>query len=310
MRVLVTGGAGFIGSHLVDALMSRGYSVTVLDDLSEGNKNNLRPHLDNPEFSLIKSDVRDKVTIKEAVAHTDAVIHEAALKSIPLSIKNPELAHEINVHGTINLLREGRDAGIKRFVFASTCAVYGDADRMPISEETPPRPLSPYARSKLDAEESCREFYLRDGLQAVSLRYFNVYGPRQSGGEYAGVMLKFIENLRNNRPPVIYGDGEQTRDFIYVSDVVEATILALEKHGVGGEVINVGTMRRVSINELCNTFINISGKTHLKPIYEAARLGDIRHSQADISKAERLLNFRPKVPIEQGVKLLWESSVG
>jgi len=310
MRVLVTGGAGFIGSHLVDALMPRGYTVTVLDDLSEGSLANLKPHLEDPKFSFIKGDIRDKGIVKEAVAGTDAVIHEAAMKSIPLSIKMPELAHEVNVHGTINLLREGRDAGIKKFVLASSCAVYGDAAEMPISERALTQPLSPYAKSKLDAEESCREFYLRDGLQTVALRYFNVYGPRQSGGEYAGVMLKFMENLQNGKAPVIYGDGEQTRDLIHVSDVAEATILALERDGIGGEVINVGTMRRVSMNELCNVFINLSGKTYLKPLYEPARQGDIKHSQADIYKAERLLRFWPKVTIERGVEMLWKSSGG
>jgi UDP-glucose 4-epimerase len=307
MRVLVTGGAGFIGSHLVDALMARGDSVTVLDDFSEGRRENLRPHLGDPGFRLIEGDIRDEASVEKAMSGVVAVIHQAAMKSVPLSMKKPELAHDINVRGTLTLLEKSLDAGVEKFVFASTCAIYGDAEEMPIREDTPPNPLSPYAESKLMAERSCLKFYDREKLPAVSLRYFNAYGPRQLGGAYAGVMSKFIERLRNNRAPVIYGDGEQTRDFIHVKDLVEATLLALDRSGVEGEAINIGTMRRVTINELCRIFIEISGKRDLKPIYEPARPGDIRHSQADISKARKLLKFRPKISIERGVEMLWNS---
>ncbi|MBC7219312.1 MAG: SDR family oxidoreductase [Hadesarchaea archaeon] len=307
MRVLVTGGAGFIGSHLVDALLARGHSVTVLDNFSTGSKENIAHHLDNRNFSLVRGDVRDQTAVRRSLEGADAVVHLAALISVPLSMKEPALVHEVNVEGTLNLLRASLEAGITRFVFASSCAVYGEAEKLPIKEETTPQPLSPYASSKLEAEMACRAFYEANALPVVSLRYFNVYGPRQSGGDYAGVMLKFIERLRENQPPVIYGDGNQTRDFIYVTDVVGATLLALEKPGVGGETINVGTMRRTSINELCELFLRLTGRSKLRPRYEEARPGDIRHSQADISKARELLGFRPKVSLESGVKMLLRS---
>ncbi|MGC8817066.1 MAG: SDR family oxidoreductase [Candidatus Hadarchaeum sp.] len=306
MRVLVTGGAGFIGSHLVDALLARGHSVTVLDNFSTGSEGNIAHHLGNRDFRLVRGDVRDPAAVRRALEGAEAVVHLAALISVPLSVRDPELTSEVNLGGTLNLLRASLEAGVNRFIFASSCAVYGEAKQLPIKEETPPEPLSPYARSKLEAERACRALFEANAFPAVSLRYFNVYGPRQSGGEYAGVMLRFIERLRQNQPPVIYGDGEQTRDFIYVTDVVTATLLAL-KSGVEGEVINVGTMRRTSINELCGIFLKLSGKTKLRPVYEAARPGDIRHSQADISKARERLGFRPKVSLESGVKMLLRS---
>lgn len=308
MRVLVTGGAGFIGSHLVDALLARGHSVTVLDNFSTGSEENIAHHLDNGNFSLVRGDIRDQAAVKRALEGAEAVVHLAALISVPLSLKQPVLTSEVNVGGTLNLLRASLEAGTNRFVFASSCAIYGEARQLPIKEETPPEPLSPYASSKLEAEMACRAFYETNAFPTVSLRYFNVYGPRQSGGDYAGVMLKFIERLRENQPPVIYGDGNQTRDFIYVTDVVAATLLALEKPGVEGQTINVGTMRRTSINELCELFLKLT-RSKLRPRYEAARPGDIRHSQADISRARELLGFRPKVSIESGVKMLLNQGV-
>ena len=310
MRVLVTGGAGFIGSHVVDELINRGNTVTVLDDLSNGKMDNLKNHLKDPAFQFIRGGIRDTRAVGKALADADAVIHEAAMISVPLSVKNPELAHSVNVEGTLNLLRVSSDRGVKKFIFSSSCAIYGEQVKLPISEDAPPKLLSPYAASKLAAEESCRKFYEEKGLETVCLRYFNVYGPRQTSGEYAGVMVKFIERLRANQPPVIYGDGEQTRDFIHVKDVVEATLLALERDGAVGEVINVGTARGISINELCEIFLKVSGKTSIKPAHKAPRSGDIRHSRADISKARKLLGFESKVPLEKGVKMLWESTGG
>ncbi|MGQ9787925.1 MAG: NAD-dependent epimerase/dehydratase family protein [Candidatus Hadarchaeaceae archaeon] len=307
MRVLVTGGAGFIGSHLVDALLARGHSVTVLDNFSTGSKGNIIHHLDSRSFRLVSGDVRDEEAVKRSLEGADAVVHLAALVSVPLSMKEPALVREVNVGGTLTLLRACLEAGITRFVLASSCAVYGEAEELPIKEETTPQPLSPYASSKLEAESSCRAFYEAHALPVISLRYFNVYGPRQAGGDYAGVMLKFIERLREDQPPVIYGDGNQTRDFVYVTDVVRATVLALEKAGVEGKTINVGTMKRTSINELCGLFLRLSGKSGLRPRYEAARPGEIRHSQADISKAGELLGFRPRVSVESGVKMLLRS---
>lgn len=304
MKVLVTGGAGFIGSHLVDGLLARGHSVTVLDDLSSGTMDNLKTHTDNPAFRFIQGDIRDAEAVERALAGVDAVIHEAAMMSVPLSIEDPELAQSVNVDGTLALLKASLGHGVKRFVYASSCAVYGEQAELPISEDAPPQPLSPYASSKLAAEKNCLAFHEREGLETVCLRYFNVYGPRQTFGEYAGVMMKFLECLRTDQPPIIYGDGEQTRDFVFVGDVAEATLLALEREGVAGEVMNIGTGEATSINKLCEVFLRLVGKSELKPIYEVPRGGDIKHSLADIAKARKLLSFKPKTPLEEGIKKL------
>lgn len=306
MRVLVTGGAGFIGSHVVDALMAKGHAVTVLDNLSSGNKDKLKEHLRNPDFRFIEGDIRDIKAIQESLADVNAVVHEAAMASVPQSVKEPELFHAVNVEGTLSLLKASVDANIKRFVFASSCSVYGNPDKLPVTEQTSLNPLSPYAQTKLTGEEHCRAFNLK-GLPPVCFRYFNVYGPRQSYGEYAGVMMKFIDRLRNDQPPIIYGDGEQARDFVYVGDVANAALLVLDRDKVAGEVFNIGTGKTITINELCELFLKLTGKTHLKPIYEAARSDDIYSSQADISKARKLLSFEPNVKLAEGVKKLLKS---
>ncbi|MDI6820381.1 MAG: SDR family oxidoreductase [Candidatus Hodarchaeaceae archaeon] len=303
-KVLVTGGAGFIGSHIVDKLIADGYEVVVFDDLSAGKLGNIRRHSDEPDFRFVRGDVRDARVVERALEGADAVIHEAALVSVPLSTEKPALTNEVNVLGTLNLLRGSLKAGVRRFVYASSCAVYGAASRIPISEDAPLKPLSLYGESKLAAEGFCQTFYHEHGLETVRLRYFNVYGPRQAAGEYAGVMLKFLERIRRDQPPIIFGDGEQTRDFIHVSDVVEATMLALNRRGVAGEVFNIGTGEATTINRLCEIFLELAGKTHLKPIYSDAKPGDIRHSLADITKARQVLGFRPKVSLEEGVKKL------
>jgi len=302
MKVLVTGGAGFIGSHLVDKLMLDGHEVVVLDDLSSGSLKNIEHHLDERGFRFVKGDIRHSRTVEKALEGVDAVIHEAAIASVPLSIKNPALTNEVNIFGTLNLLEVSLRVKVKRFVYASSCAVYGAASELPIKEDAPLRPLSPYASSKLAAEEHCRAFYKNHGLETVRLRYFNVYGPRQTAGEYAGVMLKFLEHIRRDQPPIIFGDGEQTRDFVYIDDVVETTLLALNRDGIAGEVFNIGTGEGTTINRLCEIFLKLTGKTHLKPIYMDAKPGDIRHSQADITKAMKLLGYRPKVSLERGVR--------
>jgi len=300
MRVLISGGAGFIGSHVVDALLARGDEVAVLDDLSSGSLGNLKGCAGNPAFRFIRGDIRDEEVVGLALEGVEAVVHEAALVSVPLSIEKPELVHSVNVGGTTTLLGASFASGVRRFIYACSCAIYGEQGKLPISEDAPPKPLSPYAESKLEAEQRCLAFYEREGLETVSLRYFNVYGPRQTSGEYAGVMVRFRERLLSDQPPVIYGDGEQTRDFIHVGDVVDATLLALER-GVAGEVINIGTGKATSINELCRLFLRVSGK-NLKLIHEAPRAGDIRHSQADTSKAKELLGFESKIPLEIGIR--------
>jgi len=302
MRVLVTGGAGFIGSGIVDALLARGDEVVVLDDLSSGSLGNLKGCAGNPAFRFIRGDVRDEKVVGLALEGIEAVIHEAALISVPLSIEKPELVHSVNVGGTTTLLKASLAGGVKRLVYASSSAIYGEQGKLPIAEDAQPKPLSPYASSKLEAEQCCLAFCEREGLETVSLRYFNVYGPRQTSGEYAGVMVRFRDRLLSDQPPVIHGDGKQTRDFIHVSDVVEATLLALERDAAG-EVINIGTGKATSINELCELFLKTSGKT-LKPVHEAPRAGDIRHSQADVAKAEKVLGFKAKVTLEEGAQEL------
>jgi len=302
MKVLVTGGAGFIGSHVVDRLVLDGHEVVVLDDLSSGSLKNIEHHLDEPGFRFVEGDIRQARTVEKALEGVDAVIHEAAIASVPLSMKNPALTNEVNVLGTLNLLKASLEVGVKRFVYASSSAVYGAPSKLPISEDAPLKPISPYGESKMAAERHCQTFYEAYGLETVRLRYFNVYGPRQAASEYAGVMPKFLERIRRDQPPVIFWDGEQTRDFVYIGDVVEATLLALDREGAAGEVFNIGTGEATTIKKLCEIFLKLTGKTHLKPIYMDAKPGDIRHSQADITKAMKLLGYKPKVSLEQGVR--------
>jgi nucleoside-diphosphate-sugar epimerase len=305
MRTLVTGGAGFIGSHIVDLLMKLGHEVTVLDDFSSGRRENLSRHLGDPRFRLVRGDVRDPAAVRSCVEGADWVIHEAAMVSVQRSMEDPELTMDVNVAGTRTVLEECAAAGVRRFVFASSCAVYGSPEKIPVGEDARPDPLSPYARSKLEAEGICMEFHRDEGVPVVCLRYFNVYGPRQAGGDYAGVIVRFIERLRSGLPPQIYGDGNQTRDFVHVSDVARATVLALEREEAVGSVINVGTGRETSVNELCEMLMRISG-TLLRPERLPPRPGEVRRSCADISRARRILGFEPRVGIEDGVRELWE----
>lgn len=307
MRVLVTGGAGFIGSHVVDALLARGNSVIVLDDLSSGKLDNLKQHLANPKFTFVRGDIRDVELVERTLEGTDAIIHEAATKSVPLSFKNPAFTHDVNVNGTLNLLRAASKMKTKRFAYASSAAVYGEQKIIPMKEDAVSNPLSPYGYSKLLGEKECLKFWEAGEIEVVCLRYFNVYGPRLTGGEYAGVMVKFAERLRNNQPPIIYGDGEQTRDFVHVRDVVNATLQTLEHEKAVGNVINVGSGEATSINELCEIFLEATNKTNLKPIYQPPRQGDIKRSQADIAKARELLGYKPTITLEKGVRNLLNS---
>jgi nucleoside-diphosphate-sugar epimerase len=309
-KVLVTGGAGFIGSHVAERLLADGYHVTVLDNLSTGKLQNLERCSDNSNFHFIKGDIRDKKLVDEAVAGVDAMIHEAAITSVSLSIKNPKLVFNVNATATLNLLKSCVKNRVKRFIFASSAAVYGAATKMPISEHAPTRPLSPYGQSKLRSEKYCQKFWDEYGLETVCLRYFNVYGPRQTAGQYAGVISGFFDRLRKKLPPVIYGDGEQTRDFVYVGDVVEATVLALGCEMAEGEVLNIGTGKVTSVNQLFSIFTKLM-HCRLKPKFAAPRAREIKHSQADITKARKILGYRPKVSLEQGLKkfIEWKFSV-
>jgi UDP-glucose 4-epimerase len=302
MRVVVTGGAGFIGSHVVDVLLDEGVEVVVLDNLSTGKLENIKSHMKNPNFRFVRGDIRIPKTVREVLKGADAVVHEAAAKSVTLSFKNPKLTYEINVRGTLNVLQAASDVGVRRVVFASSAAVYGDQQTLPMQESLKPKPLSPYGESKLLGEQECLKFSKEGRIETVCLRYFNVYGRRMTSGPYAGVMLNFAKRIRKNLPPIIYGDGKQTRDFIHVRDIAEATKNALFREKAAGEVINVGSGRSTTINKLCALFLQISGKTDLRPLYQPPRPGEIRHSRADIKRAKRILGFKPRIGLRNGVK--------
>jgi len=303
-RALVTGGAGFIGSHLVDRLTKEGYEIVVLDNFFSGKIRNIKRHLDSRKFFLVKGDIGNSEDVKEVIRNVDAVFHLAAVVSVPLSIENPLLVNDVNVRGTLNLLEASLKAHVERFIYASSCAVYGEASSLPINEQHPTNPLSPYAASKLAAEYYCKLFYENNGLKTLCLRYFNVYGPRQVKNLYSGVITRFIDRLKQGKPPVIYGDGEQTRDFVHVNDTVEANMLALNCQRSAGEVINVGTGKPTTINQLAMVLIGLSGRDNLKPIHSAPRKGDIKSSCADISKAKRVLGYEPTVMLKEGLKSL------
>ncbi|MGQ9514438.1 MAG: SDR family oxidoreductase [Thermoproteota archaeon] len=303
-EILVTGGAGFIGSHLVERLIENGYSVTVFDDLSTGSMHNLKEL--NNRFKFLRGDVRDAKLVKKAVEGKDAVFHMAAIVSIELSVKEPSSVEEINVLGTLNLLKASAESGVGRFIYPSSCSVYGEAKKLPIDEESPTYPISPYGISKLAAENYCSIFMKIFGLETVSLRFFNIYGPRQTFGPYGGVITNFMERLRRNESLIIYGDGEQTRDFLNVRDAAESLILAMESKKAVGEVFNIGSGKATSINELARMMIRISG-ANVKEVHSAERKWDIRHIYGDISKSKAILGFEPKVSLEQGIKELFES---
>jgi len=306
-EILVTGGAGFIGSHIVDRLLDEGFKVRVLDNLSTGEKKNLAQHQNNKSFQFIEGDIRNFDLVKNTVKGVDAVFHEAAVVSVTRSVEDPILSNEVNVTGTVNLLKACVDAHVKRFVYASSCAVYGDTETLPNHENLAPKPLSPYAVDKLAAEKYAKVFHNVYGLETVSLRYFNVYGPRQKYGPYSGVISIFINRLLENKPPIICGDGKQTRDFINVKDVVEANMLALSKRKAVGEVFNISTGEATTINKLTETIQKIMGKTSLKPVHAEPRPGDIKHSYGDITKARRNLEYNPKVRLEKGLSELVKS---
>lgn len=303
-RVLVTGGAGFIGSHLVDRLIKEDHEVVVLDNFFSGKIENIKHHLDSGELSLIKGDVRDSDDVEKAMREVDAVFHLAAIVSVPLSIKKPSLVNEVNVEGTLNLLETSSKADVEKFVYSSSCAVYGEAQHIPIDEEHQTNPISLYAASKLAAEYYCKAFYENHGLNTLCLRYFNVYGPRQVRGSYGGVITQFIDRLKQKKQPIIYGDGEQTRDFVHVEDIVEASMLALNCPHDVDKVINVGSGRSTTINKLARTLMELTGKSELKPFHAAPRKGDIRSSCADITRAKRMLGYEPNVTLKTGLRNL------
>jgi UDP-glucose 4-epimerase len=305
-EILVTGGAGFIGSHIVDRLLEEDRKVRVLDNLSTGTKENIAHHTKNKNFQFMEGDIRNTDHVNKAVKGVDAVVHEAALVSVTKSVEDPLLSNSINVNGTLNLLKACKDFKVKRFVFASSCAVYGDTKTLPIHEKVTPQPMSPYAVDKLASENYAQVFTELYEIETVGLRYFNVYGPRQRYGPYSGVISIFINNILKNKAPTIYGDGEQKRDFVNVKDVVEANILALTKPEASGEIFNVSIGNPVTINTVVKTIQKITGKTTLKPEYAKPRQGDIKHSYADIKKIQQKLGYQPKTQLENGLKELVE----
>jgi len=295
----VTGGAGFIGSHLAEALVGRGHAVRVVDNLVGGKRANL-DHLGGVEF--LEGDLADMAVAERAVRGADYVLHQAAIPSVPRSVADPVTSNRANITGTLNVLVAARDAGVKRLVYAGSSSCYGNAATLPKHEEMPLNPLSPYALQKVVGEQYCRMFTQLYGLETVSIRYFNVFGPRQDpGSPYSGVISLFSTALLEGRPPTIYGDGEQTRDFTYVTNVVDGVLRASEAPNVAGEAINVATGGRISLNELLRVMQKIVG-TSLQPVYAEGRQGDVKDSQADITKARTRLGYEPTVDLEEGLR--------
>jgi len=300
-KILVTGGAGFIGSHIVDRLLSDSFEVMVIDNLCTGRLENIA-HCQNREgFHFIEGDVRNFELVKRVIKDVDVVFHEAALVSVTRSVENPALTNEVNVTGTLTLLKACLDSSVRRFIHASSSSVYGETETLPKHEGLTPQPISPYAVSKMAAESYVKVFHKVYGLETVCLRYFNVYGARQTYGPYSGVITIFMNRLLSDQPPIIYGDGEQTRDFTNVQDVVNANMLALTNKSAVGEVFNVATGVSTTINQLAKMLQEITGKLDLKPVYTNPRPGDIRHSFADISKAKKVLGYHPKVSLGEGL---------
>ena len=298
-KYLVTGGAGFIGSHLSEELVRRGHSVRVADSLITGKRHNL-DHVPGVEF--LEGDLADEPFARRATDGMEYVLHQAAIPSVPRSVKDPIASNRANVDATLNVLVAARDAGVKRLVFAGSSSAYGDTPTLPKREDMPGNPLSPYALQKVVGEQYLQMFTRLYGLETVSIRYFNVFGPRQDpSSPYSGVISVFATALLENRPPTIHGDGEQTRDFTYVANVVDGVLRACEAPGASGQVINVATGGRISLNELFRTMRTVVG-AQVEPVYVATRAGDVRDSQADISKAQRILGYEPIVSFEEGLE--------
>src|SRR6266540_3565089 len=291
-KYLVTGGAGFIGSHISEELVRRGHAVRVADSLITGKRSNLA-HLQRIEF--LEGDLADEAFAKRAVEGMDYVLHQAAIPSVPRSVNDPLTSNRANVDASLNVLVAARDAGVRRVVYAGSSSAYGNTETLPKREDMPAQPLSPYALQKYVAEQYCQMFTRLYGLETVTIRYFNVFGPRQDpGSPYSGVISLFSMALLEGRQPTIYGDGEQTRDFTYIANVVDGVLRACDAPNVAGEVMNVATGSRISLNELLEVMNTIVG-SDVKAIYKEPRAGDVRDSQADIAKAQRLLGYQPLV---------------
>ena len=308
MKVVVTGGCGFIGSNIAEELIKKHY-VVVIDDLSTGRIENIRSLQDKENFEFVRGNITDLDLLKQIFEDVDCIFHQAAIPSVQRSVENPLDTNEANIKGTLNVLIAARDCGVKKVVYASSSSVYGDTPELPKKENMKPNPQSPYAVSKLTGEYYCKVFSEIYGIKTVCLRYFNVYGPNQDpASEYAAVIPRFINRVLNNQPPIIFGDGNQTRDFTFVKDVVKANILAMEKNVEG--VFNIAYGQQISINELANKIMEIVG-VKLNPVYDKPRPGDIRNSLADISLAKQKLGYMPEYSLEKGleVTIRWFSTL-
>ena len=298
---LVTGGAGFIGSHIASAMAAAGARVRVLDDLSTGHRENLDEI--GGDIDFVQGSVADEALLAKALDGVELVFHEAAIPSVPRSVEAPRNTHIASVDGTFSLLLAAKEAGVKRFVYAASSSAYGDQPTLPKVEHMAPDPLSPYAVAKLVGEYYCRVFTRVYGLETVSLRYFNVFGPRQDpGSQYSGVVSRFISALSTNERPVIFGDGEQSRDFTYIENVVGANLSAASAPNAAGRVINVANGQRVTLNQLLEELKELTGRTDVTAEYREPRVGDVRHSLADITMARELLGYESKVDLREGLQ--------
>jgi UDP-glucose 4-epimerase len=297
---LVTGGAGFIGSNIVQALVERDEQVRVLDNFATGRRQNLAG-LEN-RIELIEGDIRDRTVAERAVAGVDYVLHQAALGSVPRSVEDPLTSNDVNVNGTLNLLWAAKKAKIKRFVTASSSSVYGNTPQLPKEESMAPNPISPYAVSKLASERYTMSFHAVYGVQTVVLRYFNVFGPKQDpASQYAAVIPRFITAIQQGKAPTVYGDGEQSRDFTYIDNVVQANLLACTAPDAPGQFMNIACGDRYSLNTLLQVIAEIMEK-EVRPIYEAERAGDVKHSLASIQRSKQVLGFSPTINFREGLK--------
>ncbi|MBX3102716.1 MAG: SDR family oxidoreductase [Bacteroidetes bacterium] len=299
---LVTGGAGFIGCNLVKELLKRGHKVRVLDNFATGRRENLLPYVQDIE--LLEGDFSSYHIVNKAVKGVDFVLHQGALPSVPRSINDPITSTNVNINGTLNLLQASLEAGVHRFVYASSSSVYGDSEVSPKHEELKLNPKSPYAISKLTGEYYCRVYYQLFGLPAVALRYFNVFGPRQNPfSQYSAVIPKFLQLMKEGKSPLIHGDGTQSRDFTYVENNVNANLMACETEGIGGEAMNIACGGSYTLLELVEALNRILG-TRITPTFSESRPGDVKHSKADISHAQKLMGYRVTVDFEEGLRRL------
>ena len=300
-RVLVTGGAGFIGSNLADELIRQGAKVRIIDNFVTGNRENLEEI--TGDFDFIEGDLNDDSALRPAISDVDVVFHEAALPSVPRSVDNPQETHEACVNATFNLLIKSKDSGVRRIIYAASSSAYGDQPTLPKVETMNPEPLSPYAAAKLMGEYYCRVFSQVYGIETLSLRYFNVFGPRQDPSSmYSGVISRFIDAMMKNTRPIIYGDGKQTRDFTYIANVIDANIRAAQTTSGIGQVMNVANGEKVSLNELLETLKTITGNDDVAAEYLPERTGDVKHSQADNRRAIEWLGYEKLIDLEEGLR--------